>query len=167
MSPCVPRVPQGDYVEAHETKLRADRLEAAEQERAVEGRAQQLAKAEAAFLQRQEQEVNALRQRIQTGAEEQRVARQQDLERLLRRYHNIKAELESQQRTEAMRERRGLTSLPGALGSRSSTRAALAMESRTRAAPRDSPSSRPASASASASTSALSSSRPKSARAAR
>ena len=35
-------------------------------------------------------QVNALRQRIQTGAEEQRVARQQDLERLLRRYHNIK-----------------------------------------------------------------------------
>jgi hypothetical protein len=41
---------------------------------------------EGAVLAKQDQEVNALRQRIQAGAEEQRVARQQDLERLLRRY---------------------------------------------------------------------------------
>ena len=54
--------------------------------------------------------MNALRQRIQTGAEEQRVARQHDLERLLRRYHNIKAELESQQSTERLRARNPLGS---------------------------------------------------------
>ena len=46
-----------------------------------------------------------------------RVARQQDLERLLRRYHNIKAELESQQNAERVRQRKGLSSLPGAHGS--------------------------------------------------
>ena len=97
---------QGEFAEAHEVKLRADHLEASEWSRASAEREQQLAKAEAATLHRQDKEVSAIRQRIQTGAEEQRVARQQDLERLLRRYHNIKAELESQQRQEANRRRR-------------------------------------------------------------
>ena len=116
---------QGEYTEAHAVKTRADRLEAAERERAMAERAQQLAKVEAAFHHRQDQEVNALRQRIQTGAEEQRVARQQDLDRLLRRYQNIKTELESQQRVEAVREKRGLSNRR--LGNLSS-RAALAIE---------------------------------------
>ena len=110
----VPRGRQGEYSEAQKVKLRADSQEAAERERALAEREQQLAKAEAFFFYRQDQELNALRQRIQTGAEEQRVARQQDLERLLRRYQNIKAELESQQKAEALRHRRGLSTLPGA-----------------------------------------------------
>ena len=66
-------------------KLRADALEASGAEKAVSGREAQLAAAESKLVVRQDQEVNALRQRIQTGAEEQRVARQQALERLLRR----------------------------------------------------------------------------------
>lgn len=89
-------------------------------------REQHVVKLENGLVQRQDQEVNALRQRIQTGAEEQRVARQQDLERLLRRYHNIKAELESQQNAERVRQRKGLSSLPGAHGSaRAGSRAQL------------------------------------------
>ena len=106
---------QGQYVEAQKVKVRADALEAAEAERAAADRGQHLAKLENGLMQRQDQEVNALRQRIQTGAEEQRVARQQDLERLLRRYHNIKAELESQQNAERLRQRKGLQ--PFAMGS--------------------------------------------------
>ena len=79
-------------------KMQADALEADERERAAAEREAQSARVEAAFLTRQDAEVNALRQRIQAGAEEQRVARQQDLERLLRRYHNTKAELIAQQK---------------------------------------------------------------------
>ena len=109
---------QGEYAEAHRVKIQADALEASERERAVTAREQQLSKAEVAFLHRQDQEVNALRQRIQAGAEEQRVARQQDLDRLLRRYNNTKAELESQLKAEVIRQRKGLSALPGALGAR-------------------------------------------------
>ena len=43
---------------------------------------------EGKLLHRQEQELKALRKRITSGAEEQRQARQQDLERLLQRYYN-------------------------------------------------------------------------------
>lgn len=99
---------QGNYAEAQMVKLDADKLESDERERALAEREVQLAKAEAAHHTRQEHELQALRQRIQTGAEEQRVARQQDLERLLRRYQNIKTELESQQRAELNRQKRGL-----------------------------------------------------------
>ena len=109
---------QGEYIEAQKVKLRADALETAEAERAVAEREQHLLKLEAALMQRQDQEVNALRQRIQTGAEEQRVARQQDLERLLRRYHNIKHELEIQHKAESNRHRKGVASLPGSHASR-------------------------------------------------
>ena len=118
---------QGEYAEAQRVKLRADELEVAERERCLTDGEARLVKMETAFLQRQDQEVNALRQRIQTGAEEQRVARQQDLERLLRRYHNIKAELESQQNAARLRQKKGLSSLPGALGSRGFARAASAL----------------------------------------
>ena len=82
---------QGEYAEAQKVKLQADATEAAELERLGEARQQQLASAEAKLVARQEHELNALRQRIQSGAEEQRKARQQDLERLLQRYHNVKA----------------------------------------------------------------------------
>ena len=71
---------RGEYASAQRVKLEADELEAAEAEVAMGQREAQLVKAEAVLLSKQDQEVNALRQRIQTGAEEQRVARQQDLE---------------------------------------------------------------------------------------
>ena len=61
-------------------------------------------------LHKQEQELSALRQRIQAGAEEQRKARQLDLERLLQRYHNVKAALETQQNAERVSLRKGFAS---------------------------------------------------------
>jgi len=98
---------QGQYMEAQKVKDRAEKLEAEETQRAAAEREEHLHKLESGLAERQDQEVSALRQRIQTGAEEQRVARQQDLERLLRRYHNIKAELDSQQHAERLRQRKG------------------------------------------------------------
>jgi hypothetical protein len=76
---------QGDYQEAQKVKVRADAMEKAEVARHTAHREQTQHAAEVKLHQRHELEVNSLRQRIQTGAEEQRVARQQDLERLLRR----------------------------------------------------------------------------------
>jgi len=100
---------QGEYVEAQKVKVHADSLEAAERERMQAEREQHVSVLEVKFIQKQEQEVNALRQRIQAGAEEQRKARQVDLERLLQRYHNVKAELEAQQNVERLRQRKCTT----------------------------------------------------------
>ena len=52
-------------------------------------REQQALGTEGKLLHRQEQELKALRKRISSGAEEQRQARQQDLERLLQRCHHL------------------------------------------------------------------------------
>jgi len=105
---------QGDYAEAQKVKVRADALEAQEIERTRQEREQQTLATEGKLLHRQEQELKALRKRIQTGAEEQRQARQQDLERLLQRYHNVKSELESQQNAERVRQQKGLTKVTSA-----------------------------------------------------
>lgn len=62
------------------------------------------------------QELLALQKRIQSGREEQKKQRHMDLERLLQRYQNVKAELEAQQNLERIRMEKlaqsgGLTSV--------------------------------------------------------
>lgn len=116
---------QGEYVEAQQVKVKADTLEEAEKERMNAEREQHVSVSEVKFLHKQEQELNALRHRIQAGAEEQRKARQTDLERLLQRYHNVKSELEAQQNVERLKQRKGLnqsliTSQVGGRASRTS-----------------------------------------------
>ena len=106
---------QTEYAEAQIVKVKADALEAAELERMAIEREQQISNAEVKFLHTQEQELNALRQRIQGGAEVQRKARQQDLERLLQRYNNVKAELEASQNAERRKHRPGGSSLSVAI----------------------------------------------------
>lgn len=61
---------------------------------------QELYQKEAKFKRRQKQELVALQKRIQSGREEQKKQRQLDLERLLQRYQNVKAELQQQQNLE-------------------------------------------------------------------
>merc|ERR1712087_17285 len=103
---------QGEYAEAQKVKLKADALESSEKERMQADRTQHISVAEVKFLHKQEQELNALKQRIQAGAEEQRKMRQLDLERLLQRYHNVKAELEALQNIERRQQvRKGSMSL--------------------------------------------------------
>lgn len=102
---------QTEYAEAQKVKVKADALEATELDRMAMERDQQTSNAEIKFLHMQEQELSALRQRIQGGAEEQRKARQQDLERLLQRYNNVKAELEASQNVERRKHRPGTSSL--------------------------------------------------------
>lgn len=66
-------------------------------------RQQDLLQKEAKFKHAKQQELVALQKRIQTGREEQKKQRHQDLERLLQRYQNVKAELEAQQNLERVR----------------------------------------------------------------
>ena len=60
-------------------------------------------KKEQKFKVAKQQELVALQKRIQTGREEQKKQRHLDLERLLQRYQNVKAELEAQQNLERVR----------------------------------------------------------------
>ena len=91
------------YAEAHKIKLKADAVEAWEMERWHTQRQQDLLQKEAQFKHTKQQELIALQKRIQTGREEQKKQRHQDLERLLQRYQNVKAELEAQQNLERIR----------------------------------------------------------------
>lgn len=91
------------YAEAHKIKLKADALEAWELERWHSQRQQDLLGKEGKFKHVKQQELVALQKRIQTGREEQKKQRHQDLERLLQRYQNVKAELEAQQNLERVR----------------------------------------------------------------
>ena len=91
------------YAEAHKIKLKGDALEAWELEKWHSQRQQDLLQKEAKFKHVKQQELIALQKRVQTGREEQKKQRHQDLERLLQRYQNVKAELEAQQNLERIR----------------------------------------------------------------
>lgn len=91
------------YAEAHKIKLKADAVEAWELEKWHTQRQQDLLQKEAQFKHTKQQELIALQKRIQTGREEQKKQRHHDLERLLQRYQNVKAELEAQQNLERIR----------------------------------------------------------------
>ena len=92
-----------DYREAHETKRKADVLEACETERWREGKRAEMLQKEAQFKHQKTQELLALQKRIHTGREEEKKSRRVVLERLLRRYQNVKRELEGRQTLERIR----------------------------------------------------------------
>ena len=94
---------QKEYAEAHKTKMKADLMEAEEMERFRESQSTKNLSKERQYLGKQQQEISALRKRIQTGRDELKKQRQMELERLLQRYQNVKNELESQQNIERLR----------------------------------------------------------------
>ena len=69
------------YAEAHKIKLKADALEAWELEKWHNQRQQDLLLKESKFKHMKQQELIALQKRIQSGREEQKKQRHQDLER--------------------------------------------------------------------------------------
>merc|ERR1711904_387760 len=79
-------------------KQHADAIEAKEHASWKAKREAKIASLEEQFLQKQQLEMSGLEKRIQSGREEQKQARKGELERLLQRYHNVKTQLESQQR---------------------------------------------------------------------
>jgi hypothetical protein len=89
---------QKKYTEASAMKSKVDALE--EQERAawMMKREAKIAGLEEQFLCKQELEAKGLWKRIQSGREEQRQARADELDRLVQRYHNVKTELQTQQK---------------------------------------------------------------------
>merc|ERR1719439_420887 len=91
-------VKQKNYAEAAKTKAHADQMEAKEHAAWKTKREAKIASMEEQFLSKQQLEMRGLLKRIQSGREEMKQARKGELERLLQRYHNVKTQLESQQR---------------------------------------------------------------------
>merc|ERR1712070_1268233 len=119
------------YAEAHKVKLKADHLEQVELDKLRQQHAHKLAAQEMQFSQRQQSELNALEKRIETARQEHKIQRQQDLERLLQRYQNVKSELEAQQNIERIRSEKykghsALSSSVSTAGSRAGSRPASA-----------------------------------------
>merc|ERR1719437_138502 len=78
--------------------MQADQLEEKEHALWKQRREAKIAAQEEQFLHKQQLEMGGLLKRIQSGREEQKQARKSELERLLQRYHNVKTQLESQQK---------------------------------------------------------------------
>lgn len=89
---------QKKYAEAGKTKEQADRLEEKEHTLWKARREGKIQSFEEQFLHKQQLEMGGLLKRIASGREEQKQARKSELERLLQRYHNVKTQLESQQK---------------------------------------------------------------------
>jgi hypothetical protein len=94
---------QKKYAEAAMMKIKGDELMAWEEERWHNERQAEMYMKEMRFKQKLKLELLALKKRIEQGKGEQKRLRQIDLERLLRRYQNVKQELEQQQRLERIR----------------------------------------------------------------
>merc|ERR1712176_663141 len=86
------------YAEAGKTKAQADQAEEKEHAMWKAKREQKISALEDYFLHKQQLEMGGLLKRIGSGREEQKQARKSELERLLQRYHNVKTQLESQQK---------------------------------------------------------------------
>merc|ERR1719382_1362469 len=103
------------YAEAEKTKAQADRVEAQEHSMWKAKREARIAALEEQFRHKQQLEMGGLLKRVTSGREEQKQARKSELERLLQRYHNVKTQLESQQKIIQQRvERYPITSAPNA-----------------------------------------------------
>eukprot|EP00933_Yihiella_yeosuensis_P033403 TRINITY_DN27116_c0_g1_i1.p1 TRINITY_DN27116_c0_g1~~TRINITY_DN27116_c0_g1_i1.p1 ORF type:complete len:277 (-),score=64.94 TRINITY_DN27116_c0_g1_i1:168-998(-) len=94
------------YQEASKTKQQADIVEAKETEAWRVKRDAKVRGLEEQFLHKQDLEMNGLTKRIVSGREEQKQARKLELQRLLQRYHNVKSQLESQQKIATWRYER-------------------------------------------------------------
>lgn len=102
------------YAEAEKTKVQADKVEEHEHAQWKGKREGKIAAMEEQCLHKQQLEMGGLLKRIQSGREEQKQARKMELERLLQRYHNVKTQLESQQRIIQQRVERYPITAPSA-----------------------------------------------------
>eukprot|EP00828_Plagiopyla_frontata_P041928 TRINITY_DN6129_c0_g1_i12.p2 TRINITY_DN6129_c0_g1~~TRINITY_DN6129_c0_g1_i12.p2 ORF type:complete len:210 (+),score=56.44 TRINITY_DN6129_c0_g1_i12:148-777(+) len=103
---------QKDYIEAHKVQQLCLQMETEEYEKWTGQRRQKIRNQLLQLKQKQDNELNALRQRIVSGQDEQRKVRSLELERLLQKYQNVKKELEAQQQNEMIRLQKALAN-PG------------------------------------------------------
>mmetsp|Transcript_2878 Transcript_2878/g.8149 ORF Transcript_2878/g.8149 Transcript_2878/m.8149 type:complete len:279 (-) Transcript_2878:148-984(-) len=122
---------QKKYAEAERMKVQADKQQEKELALWKAKRDAKFAALEDQFLHKQQLEMGGLIKRIQSGREEQKSARKNELERLLQRYHNVKTQLETQQRIVQQRaEKYPMSPMVSNRSSRPSSAAAARVGSR-------------------------------------
>lgn len=89
---------QKSYVEAAKVKEELDKLESKEYAMWKAKRDAKLAFQEEQFMTKQQMEMTGLISRIEANRNEHKLSRKKELERLLQRYHNVKKQMESQQK---------------------------------------------------------------------
>eukprot|EP00771_Trimastix_marina_P000332 gnl/Trimastix_PCT/1351.p1 GENE.gnl/Trimastix_PCT/1351~~gnl/Trimastix_PCT/1351.p1 ORF type:complete len:395 (-),score=61.16 gnl/Trimastix_PCT/1351:194-1378(-) len=123
---------QRDYAEAHKIKLKADSMEEWEICKIREQEAQRIENRLRQFKRQQQQELVALRKRLQREREEMLNQRASDAERLNRRFRNVQRELDLQQKMEKLYvEKQCVASTGGVkrlMDSRQSPRTTLSMD---------------------------------------
>ncbi|KRX10293.1 hypothetical protein PPERSA_09677 [Pseudocohnilembus persalinus] len=92
---------QQEYMEAHKVQQQILALEKDEYQKWIHQRQKKIQNLVTQLQTRQKNELNALRQRIQSGQEEQRKVRSLELEKLLQKYQNVRKELDASQTSEA------------------------------------------------------------------
>ncbi len=100
------------YSEAHKLKLKSDTLEAAELEKFYKKRQEEMLAKEQLFKRSKATEMQALLKRIESGRLDKKKQHKTDLDKLLRRYTNIRKTLEGQQSLEMIRLERSSKSSP-------------------------------------------------------
>ncbi len=100
------------YSEAHKLKLKSDTLEAAELEKFYKKRQEEMLAKEQLFKRSKATEMQALLKRIESGRLDLKKQHKTDLDKLLRRYTNIRKTLEGQQSLEMIRLERSSKSSP-------------------------------------------------------
>ncbi|KRX04140.1 hypothetical protein PPERSA_08355 [Pseudocohnilembus persalinus] len=93
---------QKSYQEAHQVQQKIKQLEKKEEANWILQRQQKIQKQLQQLRVRQQNELNALAQRIFAGQEEQRKSRSIELERLLQKYQNVKKEIDSENEKELL-----------------------------------------------------------------
>ena len=87
---------QKDYQEAHQVQQRANELEEKERQQHMENRHKKILAAEAKLMQKQQNEMNALRKKLEGKMNERLKLREVEHNEILQRYENAKKQLENQ-----------------------------------------------------------------------
>ena len=97
-------------------------LEAVERESYMQNRHKKIISAEAKLIQRQQNEMNALKKKLESNLNERLKLRETEHNKLLQRYQNVKKEIENQQNIERVKFERAFMNInrrPGTATQRS------------------------------------------------
>jgi len=94
---------QKKYQEAHEIQQICLDLEAKEREKYMQERSKKIIAAEGKLIQKQQNEMNALKKKLEANLNERLKLRETEHNKLLQRYQNVKKEIENQQNLERVK----------------------------------------------------------------
>mmetsp|Transcript_35739 Transcript_35739/g.54701 ORF Transcript_35739/g.54701 Transcript_35739/m.54701 type:complete len:218 (+) Transcript_35739:171-824(+) len=101
---------QKKYAEAHQVQIRCQEMEAEEREKYMKDRHKKIIAAEAKLIQKQQNEMNALKKKLEGNLNERLKLRETEHNKLLQRYQNVKKEIENQQNLERIKFERAFKS---------------------------------------------------------